>query len=262
MRNVKIAGLIGCLICAFFCRTYAQQNAQPVKSSEPVLVSVTGQLTEELFGKTEELVLHSDSGDTYYILGKSKESLKKSLSELGKNNLVSVSGTKTGKRYTVCDRKVNYASPENAPDKPLITATCIHYWALEVNEVLSVKKSDTIMPSPKRDAQEEQRAIAMLLQERQKAASLPTMDIQGTILSTDFLRPVKTIEVANLDKTHPMQKVVLVLKPATSIAKQAVGNEEPMRFAMTALRAGQQIRVQFSYSDVEKVALAIVILKE
>jgi hypothetical protein len=219
-------------------------------------------LTEELFGKTEELVLHSDSGDTYYIVGKFKESLKKSLSELGKNNLVSVTGTKTGKRYTTCERKINYAPPENTQDKLLVTATCIQYWGLEVNEILTVKKSDTVMPPPKRDAQEEQRAITTLLQERQRQASLPTMDMQGTILSTDFLRPVKTIEVANLDKTHPMQKVVLVIKPTTSIAKLAVDKAEPMHFAMTALRAGQQIRVQFMYSATEKIALAIVILKE
>ncbi len=264
MQNVKTVVGISCLISIFFvCAAYGQQKEQPA-NPQPVqpVISVTGRLAMEALGKQDELILHSKDGETYYLIGNLHDSLQKSLKELGGNNVVTVSGKKTGKRFTVCTRKFDYEPIEGGQDQLKINATCIHYWALEVNEVLLAKQSNETIASPNRDAEEEKKAVASALSDRRRLELPPIAEIRGTITAVNFQAPIKTIEIVNLDKENPLKTITLMLRSDTRVVKQAKANQEPMPFDMKVLKPGQEVTAQYFRGKVEKEAIVITITKE
>jgi len=240
--------------------TYAQTQTEPLSGEQPI-ISVEGRLVLEKHGQEDWLVLHAKNAETYLIIGEFKEKLKNSLLELGKGNLISVTGKSGGRSKLSCEQNYQYKLNKEGQRELAAESKCIWYYNLGVTQLLFAKKSDEEMPPPKRDIEEEKRMTARDGQNQGLTMPLITGEIYGKITSVNLKSVVKAVEVANRDKDSPLKNIALVITPGTQIAKK-IGKEEPMFLKDGALKAGQEIIAVYSRSEFKSEALFITITKE
>jgi len=222
-------------------------------------ISVLGRLSAEKHGQDEWLVLHAKDAETYLITGGFGEKLKNSLLELGENNLVFVTGIRDGRSHISCGQSYEYKSSKKDERQFKIDTKCIRYYDLRVIQILFAKKSDEEIPPPKRDIDEERR----LIKTGGPQALIPVImgEIYGKITGVNLESPIKTVEIANLDKDSPLQSITLLIGPDSRIAKK-IGKEEPMALSVEALKTGQAVTAIYSKGELKNDAIFITITKE
>jgi hypothetical protein len=257
LKKKKVWGLILLACFATVVLVYAQTEAP--SSNPQQTVSVLGRLALEKHGQQDWLVLHAKDADTYLITGTLIEKLKGSLQEFGENNLVLVSGNKSGRYNISCERTYKYVYDDKGKKELKVAATCIRYNILEVAEIVSAKKSDEEIPPPKREIEEEKKLTESL---GKQPLLKPIMgEIYGKIKSLNLKSPIKTIAIVNRDKNSPVKKITLIISGDTRIVKKTAG-EEPIPLMKEALKVGQEVTVVYSKTELKSEAIFITITKE
>jgi hypothetical protein len=259
MVKAKIViGLLGVALLFPLAVDSVQAESRPLHQRPTI--SVLGRLALEQSGQKERLVLHAKNAETYLIKGNLIQELKNLLSEFGENHLVFVTGKQDGKSSVVCEYFRKYEYDDKGEGKFKTDVKCIRYWNLEVIQVLFAKKSDEPIPPPKREIEEERRLIAgknILALE----PPVITGEIYGKVISVNLKSPIKTIEIANRDKSSPIKDIILMITPDTRIVKK-IGEQEPMALAPEALRSDQEVTAVFFRDEFKSEALYITITKE
>ena len=177
-----------------FAITVPPTQAQEKKEQQEIaaVVSVVGQLTLEARGKNEQLILHGKDAKIYQIHGELTEQLKNALSNLGKDNLVSLSGTIDDLYSTSCT--TNYSFSDKG--EKIIDVRCFRYYIFKVNQINETKKSSDVLPPAERDIAEEQRAKTSTIRRPQLQSTGPQIgQVKGIISAINFRSPLKTIKV-------------------------------------------------------------------
>ncbi|MCM8780763.1 MAG: DUF502 domain-containing protein [Candidatus Omnitrophica bacterium] len=249
--------LLGCVLFVLVSLTYSQTELQPLHKRP--IISIVGRLAIEKHGQDEWLVLYAKNAEAYLIIGDLKAKLKNSLTELGENNLVFVTGNQDGRSNVSCEQSYKYEYDKKGEKKLKIDVKCIRYYNLEVTHILFAKKSDEEIPPPKRDIEEERRLTKTV---GQQPLMRPVVgEIYGTVSEINLKSPIKTVEIFNQDKDNPIQKVVLVISPDTRIVKK-IGNEEPIALSTKALKTGQEVTAVYFKGELKNEALYITITKD
>ncbi len=235
------------------------QTKTPSLEQQPI-ISVVGRLVLEKHGKDEQLLLHSKDAQAYLIIGNLKEKLKNLLLELGKDNLVSLTGKQSGKSNISCERTHKYEYNERGERELKTETKCIRYYLLQPTQLLEAKKSDEEIPPPKRDTEEEKNMLWLEGIDKPVSAHTIIGEIYGVVSSVNLRTPIKTVEIANRDKNNPLKRITLVISPVTRIVKKI--EEEPMALSANALKAGQEVTAVYSRDEFKSEALFITITKE
>lgn len=246
-----------------FAITAPPTQAQEKKEQQEIaaVVSVVGRLSLEARGKNEQLILHGKDAKIYQIQGELVEKLKSTLSDLGKDNLVSLSGTIDGLYSTSCT--TNYSFSDKG--EKIVSAQCFRYYILNVTQINEAKKSNEEIPPPERDIAEEQKAKAVALRRPQLQSTGPQIgQIKGVISAINFRSPIKTIKVTFRDKNKKPVNKNFILSSGTYIAKKQPQGEGMMRVDIESLRKGQEVSVGYSHDELKRRsdALFITIIKE
>ncbi|MFH0913019.1 MAG: hypothetical protein V1884_01885 [Candidatus Omnitrophota bacterium] len=257
---LKEAALIfGLLSISIFPLPLVYSQTDSLALTENSIVSVEGRLAVEKHGQEEWLVLHAKDAQTYLVTGNFSGKLKNTLLELGKKNLVSLTGILDGKSNISCAQSSQYEYNEKG-ERILITDTaCIRYYHLGVTQIDSTKTSDEKMPPAQRYADEERRMSAN--RGTQGLTPLITGEIYGKITSANLRSPIKTITVANQDKDSPIESITLIITAGTRIVEK-IGEKEPLALRTDALKTGQNVTAVFSKDELKNEALLITITKE
>lgn len=244
---------------------WAQEEPKPIQTEnlqpeEGPIVTTTGRLVLEKHGESEWLVLQAKDAETYVIKGGLVEKLSSLLLDLEKDNLVTVTGKQDGSYNTSCTNTYGYDSKGNR----VVDTQCIRYYILEVTQILEAKKSAEEIPPPKRDVEEERKAMVRALSQLPKQGLVPQIITkEGTISSVNLRAPIKTIEIAYLDKDNQPRKGVLLISPNTRIAKRNIADDkEPIYVTANSLQIGQEVTVVYSRDELKSEALFITITKE
>ncbi|MEK6715737.1 MAG: hypothetical protein AABY43_06835 [Candidatus Omnitrophota bacterium] len=236
----------------------AEEKTAP--QPETTTVSIVGRLTLEPSEKNEQLILHGKDAKTYQIQGELAEQLKSVLSDLGKDNLVSLSGDKDNSYSIFC--ATGYKADDKG--KRIIEAKCIRYYSLKVTKINEARNSDEEMPPAERDIEEEQNARASFVN-RAKFQPPPLISqLKGIISAINFRSPIKTIKVTFRDKNKKPVNKNFILSSGTYIAKKEPQSEGMMRVDIESLRKGQEVSVGYSRDELRRRsdALFITIIKE
>lgn len=265
MAKIKIclsASLIAC--SALFCSQAAPQTPPP-PPGEAATITVEGRLETEKHGNENWLVLHAKDAETYYIIGGLLEKMHVSLRELGEKNLVSVSGVVRGKGRVHCQHITKRTHGDKRQEALQVITTCVRYNGLEIKQILSAKKSDEKMPPPKRDLEEEKRALWSSQRYISQRESKPIVGIYGEctgeVVAVNMKSPIKTVEVKTTGKETPGKTITMIIAPDTLIIKK-VGDSEPLSFAASVLAPGQEVTAVYNRDEFKTTALAITITKE
>ena len=246
-----------------FAITVPPMQAQEKKEQQEIaaVVSVVGRLTLEARGKNEQLILHGKDAKTYVIGGDLVEKLKNTLSDLGKDNLVSLSGNKDD-AYVSCTTKYKFDNKSAGS----VDAQCIRYCRLTVTAINEAKKSNEEIPPAERDIAEEQKARASFINRRQiqSAGAVQVGQVKGIISAINFRSAIKTIKVTFRDKNKKPVNKNFIVSSETYIAKKQPGSEGMMRVDIASLRKGQEVSVGYSRDELKgrTDALFITIIKE
>jgi len=237
----------------------AYSQTQPASLAEEPTVSIVGRLALEKHGQQEWLVLHAKDAQTYLLTGNFSEKLKNTLWELGKKNLVSLTGILNGKSNISCAQSSQYKYNEKGKRVLTTDTACIRYYHLEATRIDSAKESDEEMPLAQRYTEEERRMSANRM--TQGLTPLITGEIYGKITSANLKSPIKTITVANQDKDSPIESITLIITADTRIVEK-IGEKEPLALRTDALKTGQSVTAVFSKDELKTEALLITITKE
>jgi len=234
-----------------------------LRPDEWPILTATGRLSLKLRGDKEELTFLTREGDSYYIKAGLIEELKDILSNLGEDNLVTLTGKKDGAYDVSCRNIYKFDAEGNR----MIDTLCIRFYHLEVSKIIDAEKSDERLPAPKRDIEEEKRARASALSHIQQQALIATRmeEVRGRLIALNLRSPIKTMEVAFLDKDNQELTRSLLLTSSTRVAKRGLDGEEPMYISVNALRVGQEVNVIYSWDSRDErknEALFITIMKE
>jgi len=249
---------------------YSANNIWAADESKPIqikilqpdewpVVTTLGRLVLEKHGEKEWLVLHAKDAKTYIIKGGFVEKLRSLLLDLGKDNLVTVTGKQDGSYDISCHNIYKF----DAKGNKIIDTQCIRCYNLGITQIIEAKKSDEKMPPPKRDIGEEKKVMMNALSGLQKEGLVQILTKEGTISSINLRSPIKTIEITYQDKDNQLRKEVLLLSPNTRIAKKNIADDkEPMYLSVNSLQSGQRITAVYSRDERKSEALFITITKE
>lgn len=252
----KLKGISGLLFLFFILPLYSGYSQTESPPPKITVTSVEGRLATEKHGQEEWLVLHAKDAATYLIAGNLKEELKNTLLELGKDNLVSLTGNQDGRSNVSCEQSYQYEAKEKGKKELKVSTRCIRYYILEATRIVSTKKSAAEIPPAKRDIEEERRLTKTL---RQQPLISPIIgEIYGKITALNLKSPIKTIEVANQNKESSVKNLILVISPDTRIVKK-IGQEEPLGLRPDALKIGQRVTAVYSKGELKTEALFITI---
>lgn len=237
---------------------YAQNLTGPQKTS--TVTSVVGRLAlEENHGAEPWLVLRAKNGTSYLIFGKKLADLRALLAKYGADNIVFLTGYVDGRSNISCGQDAVPAVDEKGREYKKMETTCIRYYLFDVRQVIYAKRSDEQMAPATRDAEQEK-----LVKESHPASVKPapiTGEISGTITALNLRSPIKTIEITDPSPDAVIKKVVVLLKPTTSVTRKG-GAQGPLVVASTALKVGQSVSVSYTRKETVSTALAISILSE
>lgn len=244
---------------------WAAEKSKPIRikilqPEEWPIVTTLGRLVLERRGEKEWLVLQAKDAKTYLIKGGLVEKLKSLLRDLGKDNLVAVTGKQDNSYNLSCRNIYKFDSRGNK----IIDTQCIRYYHLEVTQILEAKKSEEVMPPPKRDVEEERRTKMSALSHLHQRSLMQTQirEIRGKINSLNLKSPIKTVEVSYRDKDNQVIDKVLLLTSNTRVAKKKLDNEKPMYVSVNSLKADQEVAVIYARDERKAEALFITITKE
>lgn len=220
------------------------------------VISVWGRLTLETHGQDKWLILQAKNTEAYFIKGGLVEKLKQLLLDLGRENLVFLTGNKEDRGRLSCEKQYHRDDLGRLKD---ISAKCIRYNELEVTSILKAKKSSEYIPPPKRDTQEERKLIAGIREE-----GLPPVfgEIKGVVTAVNLKSPIKTVEIENLNKDSPLKKITLIVSAASTRVAKKIGKEEAIGLGVEGLKAGQEIMASYVRDEFKTEALLITIIKE
>ena len=246
------------LISFFALPLVFAQTEEPASLDKDSSITVEGRLILGKLGEKEQLLLHAKDAETYIAKGELMDKLKDLLLNLGKDNLVTLTGKKDGSYNIACRTSYKY---DYKGDRT-IDSQCIRHYNLEVTQILESKQSAEKLPPLKRDAEEEKRAIAMALAQKPPTYGLTQIiQVQAKITDLNLRAPVKTMEISFSDKDKKKIKKSLLLNPRTSIAKKTKKDEEPMPLSVNSLKVGQKVFVVYSNDERVREAVAITIIK-
>lgn len=228
-------------------------------AAEGSILTATGRLSLKPRGEEEGLAFLTQEGDSYYIKSGLVEELKSILSDLGENNLVTLSGRKDDSYDISCTNTYKFDAEGNR----MVDTLCIRFYHLDVTEIIEAKISDAELPPPKRDIEEEQRARMSALSHLEQPGITQMVEIRaGKVTALNLRSPIKTMEVAFLDKDNQELKKNLLLTSSTRIAKKSSDKEELMYLSVNSLSVGQRVNVIYSRDERKTEALFITITKE
>lgn len=222
------------------------------------IITTTGRLFLNPVGEEERIALLARDGSSYYIKGELEGKTKEILSELGENNLVTVTGKQSGSYDISCRNTYSFDLEGNRT----VDTQCNRYYHLEITKILNAQQSDEEMPPPERDIEEERKARAAALTHLLQQELTQIAELRGEITSLNLRSPIKTMEVAFRDKDGQELKKNLLLTSNTRIVKKSLQEEELMYLSINSLRVGQEVNIVHSRDERKTEALFITIMKE
>jgi hypothetical protein len=203
--------------------------------------------------------LRAKNGLSYLIFGNNVTTLRALLTEYGADNMVFLTGYLDGRSNISCGQDAVPAVDEKGRAYKKMETTCIRYYLFDVRQVISAERSDEQMAPATRDAEQEK-----LVKESHPASVKPAPiagEISGKITALNLRSPIKTAEITDPNPDAVIKKVVVLLKPTTSVTKKG-GAQGNLVVASTALKLGQTVSVAYTREETVSTALAISILSE